>query len=142
MFMPATASSPGGLAGLWVAPAPVSAEAELWPDGERWSRPDLSRWKSVPASLSTPELLRRIRQQAPQGARSGVDLGELVRRLAWALAWPGGVLLGAWRGLRCTTVRSRAQGSPALRAAIETISGLVVWLLAAMVAAAYLSSTM
>jgi hypothetical protein len=141
-WFPSTAPSNGALAGLWVAPAPIAPEAALWPDGELWSRPDLSPWKRVPATLSTTELLRRIGRPAPRGARSGVDLGELLRRLSWALAWPGGALLGAWRGLSRTTVRCRSQGSPVLRAAVETIGLLVVWLLAAMVAAAYLSSTM
>ncbi len=133
---------PSARAGLWAGPAPVDPGAVLWPSAVGWSTPDLSSWMAAPATLSTAELLGRIVAAAPRGARSGVDRGELVRRLAWSLAWPAGVLFGAWRGLACTPVRRRRRGSPVLQAAVETVAGVLLWLLSALVAAAYLSSTM
>jgi len=141
----ASSSSQGSSAaraGLWAGPAPVDPGAVLWPSTVGWSTPDLSLWMAAPATLSTTELLGRIAREAPRGARSGVDRGELVRRLAWSLAWPVGVLFGAWRALACTPVRRRRRGSPVLQAAVETLAGVLLWLLSALVAAAYLSSTM
>jgi len=131
-----------GSSSVWDGAAPVDRAAVLWPSDDGWSRPDLSNWQVPPSELSTRELLRRLGQQAPPGSRSGVDRGELLRRLAWLVAWPFGVMFGSWRGLRCTPARARRRGSPVLRAAGETICGVLLALLSVLIAAAWWSGTM
>jgi hypothetical protein len=121
-------------------PAPVPAEARLWPDAhDGWQAPDLERWTARPAALSTRALVARARADAPAGARPGVDRAELLRRTGWGLAWLLATGLGCWRGL-VRTRSLRRGGQPGLAAASEACAGVLTWLLAVLVASAYAST--
>ena len=120
-----------------VLPAPVPAEARLWPDGDGgWQTPDLERWTARPAELGLGDLIERARSEAPRGSRPGVDRAELLRRAAWGLAWLLATASGCWRGL-ARTRSPRSGGQPGLAAAAEACAGVLSWLLLALVASAY-----
>ena len=137
---PLSGLSAGG-SGPWALPAPVEATASLWLGEGDWSRPDLGAWMSPPGTLTLPALWARATTKAPIGSRRGVDRAELIRRLGWSIALPLAVLLGARAGRRCVAKR-REPGSPVLGAVVTASAGLLSWLLAVLLLAAYLSSTM
>ena len=125
-----------------LTPAPVAADARLWPGpvAGSWGEPDLARWKVPPSALSGVELRARAREGAPLGARAGVDRAELLRRRGLVLAWPVALLVGAGVALVRTRSRRRAVGSPL--AGIAALAGVsaTTWLLAVLVLASWVSA--
>jgi len=125
-----------------LAPAPVPSDARRWPACEtgRWAEPDLTAWQIPPSALTGRALRARARLQPPLGARGRVDHGELVRRRGLVLAWPLAALLGVAVGLRRTRDRRRRAGSP-LPGIAGAAGGLAaLWLLAVLVASAYVGT--
>lgn len=133
-------ASPGQLDGPLALPAPVEEGAEFWFGSNGWVTPDLSNWKTRPGALSTPELIRRLREPLPPGARRGVDRAEVLRRCSGAVLWLLVVPLGTTAALRRTRVRNRTAGAPGISASLEAVAGVLVFQVAALVLAAYASS--
>jgi hypothetical protein len=121
-------------------PGPVPAAATFWMDGDRWTRPDLSRWKEAPGRLPTWALVKRLLEAAPVGARSGVDGAELITRLSLGVAWLLAVPMGCWSALRRTSPASRRTGSAGLAASLESLVLVLVWQVFGLLAAAYACS--
>ena len=134
--------SDAGGEGLWAIPAPVDGQASMWLEDGAWTQPDLGYWMSPPGTLSTGALLERIRSPMPTGARRGVDHAELLRRIGWSLSLPLAVLLGVRAGRRWGELARRKPGSPGLSGVVAASGVLLLWLLAVLVLAAYLPSTM
>ena len=134
--------SDDGGGGLWALPAPVDSGASMWLEEGAWTQPDLGYWMSPPGTLSIGALLERVRSPMPTGARRGVDHAELLRRVGWSLSLPLAVLLGARAGRRWGELARRKPGSPVLTGVVAASGTLLLWLLAVLVLAAYLSSTM
>ena len=89
----------------------------------------LTYWQRPPATLGWRELLERMAEPAPLGARMGVDLAELVRRAGWIIAWPVGCLFGLLYGLRASAVGPGKTRYGALEAAVFSGLSVLLWCL-------------
>jgi hypothetical protein len=108
-------------------PPPVDpALGAWWSSG--WQGLPARVWGVPPGDLGLVDLITRWRQQAPPGARAGVDGGELIRRTSLALAWPIAVIAGSRGALGSGRVGSPARG--ALWATAATAGWLLVGALA------------
>lgn len=120
-------------------PAPVSPGASSWPGLAPGQLDLLAAWQRPPGELSWSQLLERSSQQPPLGARTGTDRAELTRRLAWLLAWPLGVLLGMFCGLRVPAAAREGPGWSPLAASVIGGSTTVAWCLLVLVLSGALS---
>lgn len=121
-----------------LGPAPIDAEARLWPEGEGWAEPDLALWQVPPSVLTLGGLWERARTEPPAGARRGLDRAELLRRTGFVAAWPVAVVMAIALGRR----RKTRGGQLDLAAPALAALGVVGWTLGVLVVAAYSSSGM
>ncbi len=111
-------------------PSPVPLKARIWPalvpggTDPLWTEERLAAWKRPPSQLRWGELLERLAQKHPRGARGGVDAAEALRRLGWSAAW----LVAGLAGFRRGSARSKRQGATEASAAFEAIAWVLVWL--------------